>query len=86
MGWTVRVGSHVLAEETMTAGQHAAVWLVVAADLPHDEGEIGPTHCPVCRNALGVVALVSGGVDLDSAVAKVHAMGRDELLACVSVD
>lgn len=57
-----------LAETDLTAGLYEAWFVLVTRTVPHDETDLAPTHCPVCRHALLVVAAVRSGMSLDAAV------------------
>lgn len=69
----------------MSAGEWSAIYELAANALPHAELDVSPLHCPLCRNAIAVVALTRRGIDMGVASAVVRDMGRDELLGCVSV-
>lgn len=89
MVWTVSIpvpgGEAVsIAQDDLSAGEWAAIFELTAKALAHAETEVHPMHCPLCRNAIAVTALISR-----AAIAPAHATmlvnetGRDELAGYV---
>ncbi len=82
MGWTFALDGVELAEEDLTAGQLEHLFLLINSEIVHTEAIIGSGpfgHCPVCRVAIGVVALEAKGIPIDVAVATVRELPSTEL-------
>jgi hypothetical protein len=87
MGWTfhLEIPEHdaiALGSDDLTAGEDATIYAYVANVVPHHlEVQIHPAHCPVCRSAIAVTALMSRG-GFPDAVAEdvVRATPRAELI------
>ena len=86
MGWVVTIGEASLREDELTAGEWELLVGLAVTITPHSELEVRPSHCPACRNAAGIVALVTNGMDLTTARARVGAMPRFALLDAVSFE
>lgn len=91
MGWTLSfpvpgADDVAISDADLTAGEWASIYELVAKSVLHDERAIHPLHCPLCRNAIAVTALiVRAGVDSAIASEVVAAAPRLELLAAVTV-
>lgn len=82
MGWTFSLDGVELAEEDLTAGQLERLFLLVNSEITHTEDLIGQgafAHCPVCRVAIGTVALGTQGIPIDAASATIREVSASEL-------
>lgn len=83
MGWNFSLDGVELAEEDLTAGQLEALFLLVNSELVHNEAVIGAGpfgHCPVCRVAIGALALASAtGLGFEGAGELIRSLGSLEL-------
>jgi hypothetical protein len=61
-GWAVDIQGVHMTSEDITAGEWEALYLFVnRGGLPHAETDIRPLHCPSCRNAIPLIALMLRG-------------------------
>lgn len=75
-----------IAQDDLTAGEWAAIYELAATALPHAERDVSPLHCPLCRNAIAVIALSwRGPLDMATASALVRDAARDELVSYIGV-
>lgn len=82
MGWTFSLDGSELAEDDLTAGQLEELFLLVNSEIAHSEGVIGRGpfgHCPVCRVAIGVLALEARGIPMDAAAVTIRELPATEL-------
>ncbi len=82
MGWTFSLDGVELEEEDLTAGQLEHLFLLVNSEIRHVEAEIGAGpfgHCPVCRVAIGSVALGTRGIPADAAALTIREVLATEL-------
>lgn len=80
-GWTCTIGGANVAEEDLLAAEWETAWLLASIVVPHEEREISPAHCPVCRSALATVVAARATDDLADAAALVAMMRASELVA-----
>lgn len=75
-----------ISEADLTAGEWALIYELVAKAVPHDEAMIHPAHCPLCRNAIAITALISrAGLMGPIATQLVAQAPRGELLAAMAI-
>ena len=77
MGWTFSLDDVDLNEDDLTAGQLEHLFLMVNSEIAHPEMTIGAGlfgHCPVCRVAIGTLALEAAGIPTDIAVSTVRSV------------
>jgi len=90
--WAVAIDGKVsLREEDLTAGEWELLYRRAnAAGFPHDERDLSPVHCPICRNAFVTLAFLrwapAGTVTIDQALEIVEGMPRDQVLDCIVVE
>lgn len=88
--WTLDLGVDqagndvAVADDEITAGEHAAIYSLVVEAVPHAEVDIDPLHCPICRHAhLAVLAGTRCGRPVLPEIARLGAMLRDDVLHLV---
>lgn len=84
MGWRFSLDGVELAEDDLTAGQLADLYVIVNAAVVHSEMQIGVgpfAHCPVCRVAIGALAMTvaAPGLGLGDAADLVREVPAGEL-------
>lgn len=63
MGWKMTVLGATLEPDDLTAAEWAQIFVEVnAAGILHLERQISPLHCPLCRNALALRAVLKAGI------------------------
>lgn len=77
--WVFGLDGVTLVEESLTAGQHEQIFLLINASMMHGELDISPTHCPVCRTAIAVQAFRQS-LPLDGAIVYVANVLASELV------
>jgi hypothetical protein len=87
VGWLFRAeigGTPVaLDEESLNAATWEQLFLLANRGLPHDESWIAPIHCPTCRLAIAMIAVITAGLaeSLDEAAILVGSMPAADLLS-----
>lgn len=87
--WTFTIpGQPSLISTTMTSGELGLAYSMVAGAVPHTEDEISPNHCPLCRNAIAIIATMrvpvgDGTFPLEAASQLVCATPVHELKAMI---
>jgi hypothetical protein len=84
MGWVIDLDGSTLAEDHLTAGEWELLVALATRLTPHSELDVRPSHCPACRNAAGIVALVADGIPLLDACKQVADLPRLEILDAIT--
>lgn len=89
--WTFTIpGQPPVSPADLNSGEVALAYAIASSLVAHTEDEIGPSHCPLCRNAIAIVALMrvpfgddGDRLDLDTASALVRLTPPHELRAMI---
>lgn len=84
MGWQFTAPDDpavVAVEAELTAGEWEQMFLLAQAGGRHDEIDLSPTHCPVCRSAVAVTVLASHGMPTGDAVERASGWLAADLVA-----